>query len=364
MYDPKTWATQFRAENEGHLTPIQEIALDEIERGHYNLLLQEAASSADFPYILRNTMFKQLLKEYKELPSTWQDLASAINDVNDFKDQYRERVSEADLLEAVIEHGEYRDSALAEEEIKYNVQKYGRIFGISWECIINDDLHVLRQQPIKMGRAAKRSLDKDIITYITGNPTIYDGATLFASDHGNVDTGVNVITEAKLADGYKAIRTQKDLRNENVIGMTPRYLLIGPEQEVRVLKVLNARTVPITDGTITAAGIDPGTHMYHTDGVARTHTPNEPNFFQIGGKLEIRISNWLGSDEWYLIADPKQYDTLEVGFLRGHREPEMYVENSTSGNAFNRDEIRYKIRHIWGKIILDYRPWYKGSNNS
>jgi len=48
--------------------------------------------------------------------------------------------------------------------------------------------------------------------------------------------------------------------------------------------------------------------------------------------------------------------TIEIGFLNGREEPELFVQDEpTNGSMFSNDKITYKVRHIYGGAVLDYR---------
>jgi len=254
---------------------------------------------------------------------------------------------------------------------------------VSWETLINDDTNEIRRMPERMARAAKRGLDLDIWRYVTGTtvggggPKIsLDGKRLFSVEHRNVNTanaGVNIINEAALTRAFTAMRTQRDMRGE-IIHLVPKYLLIGPELEIHAWKVLQgSATMPMypAQGAYAGGGVYPDEFGSSTVGgggpggvVTASNVPRFPsnvkNFF--AGKLEVIVVPWFNSaTEWYLLADPKQHDTLEVSFLKNRREPELFTQDGTQGKAFERDEIRYKMRMCWGKAVLDYRAWYQGS---
>jgi hypothetical protein len=60
-------------------------------------------------------------------------------------------------------------------------------------------------------------------------------------------------------------------------------------------------------------------------------------------------------------ADPLDVPTMEVGFLDGNEEPELFVQDSpTVGSMFNDDTLTWKIRHIYGGNLTDFRGVYKG----
>ncbi len=340
-------------------TPLMEAARYEIEQGSFSRLLMEAATTTDFPKLLRNTMYKGMMKEWQEYPSTYETIVSEFGNARDFREITRQRVSTADELLAVAEHGEYKDQDLLEEDLKYSVAKYGRLFGVSWELLINDDMGQIKRQPERMGKAAAKGLDKDIWKYVFGNPTLsLDKKQLFSIDHLNKNTsnnGTNAIGEASLTKAFKAMRTQRDLRGD-LINIQPRFLVIGPALEIHAWKVLQgSMTMPLMQTPNAALQIGQGGNSTFNAGF-----PNTQNYFR--GKLEIIVCRWIESDTaWYLVADPRQHDTIEVSFLRGQREPEMFVQDGSQGRSFDRDEIRYKMRHVWGKHVLDYRSWYQGS---
>jgi len=357
---------------------LMEQAQDELLSGTFSRLLMEAASTRDFPKLLRNTMYKKMMKEWDNFPASWETVCSEIGTANDFREQTRQRLTGAEELLEVEEHGEYKDQDLLEEDLKFSLRKYGRLFGVSWETLINDDTNEIKKMPERMGKAAKRGLDKDIWRYVTGTsagsggPILsLDGKRLFCVEHRNVNTGnsgLNIINEASLTKAFTAMRTQRDMRGE-IIHIVPKYLIIGPELEIHAWKVLQGSATmpmyPAATGTPSQGYYDQAFGADHTPtGGSITAVPRFPsqtkNFF--AGKLEVVVVPWLNSaTEWYLLADPKQHDTMEVAFLKGRREPEMWTQDGTQGKAFDKDEIRYKVRLCWGKAWLDYRSAYQGS---
>ncbi len=59
-------------------------------------------------------------------------------------------------------------------------------------------------------------------------------------------------------------------------------------------------------------------------------------------------------------ADPRQIPTIEVGFLNGREEPELFVQDTPNvGSLFSNDQVIYKIRHIYSGAVMDFRGFYK-----
>ena len=75
-----------------------------------------------------------------------------------------------------------------------------------------------------------------------------------------------------------------------------------------------------------------------------------------GAIVPIVVPQFTTAYQWYLLADPAQIESIEIGFLNGREEPELLVQdNPTAGAVFTNDAISYKVRHIYGLGWLDYR---------
>ena len=84
--------------------------------------------------------------------------------------------------------------------------------------------------------------------------------------------------------------------------------------------------------------------------------------FLFGRDSERIIISPLLSDanDWYVFANKEEAPTVEVGFLQGRQEPEFFLsDNPTSGTVFTSDKIRYKVRHEFEAVVIDYRGAYK-----
>ena len=78
------------------------------------------------------------------------------------------------------------------------------------------------------------------------------------------------------------------------------------------------------------------------------------------GLQYVVIEHFTDANDWVLMADPKVYDTIEVDFLNGKQDPELFISDAaTAYSMFKSDKIEIKIRHVWGIAVLDYRPFYK-----
>ncbi len=288
-------------------------------------------SSSDFPNILLDAANKALSEGYREQPTTYQKFTRRTT-ATDFKENHRVRISSFTDLEEVKELAEYKEGTIKDEGESVRVATFGRIFTISRQAIINDDLDALTRIPAAMGRAAKRTVEKTVYALINANPKLSDGKAVFSTSHNNLGTA-GVISDTTLKEARQLFMKQKD-PNGNLIQVRPRFMLIPPSLYVDAYRWMNSAYLPGS-------------------------TNNEPNPFQ-GYVDEIVESAYLSADfngsdtAWYLFADPNVIDTIEVAFLDGKEEPEIVQEE-----GFSVDGIRTKVRIDFGAAFIDYRGVFK-----
>ena len=59
-------------------------------------------------------------------------------------------------------------------------------------------------------------------------------------------------------------------------------------------------------------------------------------------------------------ADINDIPGIEICFLDGQQEPELFVQDMPNvGSMFSNDKLTYKIRHIYGGAVKEYRGWQK-----
>lgn len=296
----------------------------------------KALSTSDYPSIFKDVINKTLIDAYNEYPATWKPFTN-VTTASDFKTQYGIALSEAPDLELVNEHGEYKHGSFKENQESYRVYKYGKIIELSWEMIVNDDLRAFTRIPQLLGNAARRKESDLVYSLITSNPTMNDGKALFHADHSNLVASNDgaVVSSSTLEAGRLAMRKQKGL-NGAYIDLRPKFLLVPVAQETSAEVILRSRGS--LDSEKNAGVINPWYNSL------------------------IPIADPRLDDDsavsWYLIADPRQADTIEAAYLDGYAQP------TVSENAeFVRDAIGWKIRHCFGCGAMDHRSFYKNQKN-
>ncbi|MCL4764525.1 MAG: hypothetical protein KJ018_22555, partial [Burkholderiales bacterium] len=67
------------------------------------------------------------------------------------------------------------------------------------------------------------------------------------------------------------------------------------------------------------------------------------------------------ANDYHMTASPDQTPMIEIGFLDGSEDPEIFVaDNPTVGSMFSNDQLTWKLRHIYGGAVLDYRGFAAG----
>ncbi|GHO47986.1 Mu-like prophage major head subunit gpT family protein [Ktedonospora formicarum] len=290
-------------------------------------------STANFAFLLGSSMNKRLLKDYQAWPADWQKFVM-VTSIKDFKQQSRVRMGAFGNLAIVPEDTPYQALSTGDSAAVYVAQKRGNLVPITREAIINDDLQAIRQIPAKLAIASAYTLAEFVYGFLSGNPVIYDGVNLFAAGHNNLAASAPLST-ATLQSGVTAMREQSNSAGKR-LGLRPRFLIVPPELEW--LAMIQTRSANI-----------PGSN----------NNDINPMLGYVQPIISPQLSN---TGQWFLAADPREVDTIEIGFVGGQVNPALFIQDQpTSGQNFTQDVITYKIRHEYGGAVVDYRGLYRGN---
>lgn len=286
-------------------------------------------STSDFGYILQNVAQKSALKGYVEAEETFQ-LWTSKGQASDFKPISRVDLGLFPALDLVSEGAEYKYATIGDRGVTVVVATYGKMIAITRQAIINDDMSILGTLPVKMGRAAKRTIGNLVYGFLNTPGNWSDSVAFFHANHGNLAGSLAAPSETTLTAARTAMGKQQDGdKNAIALNIRPKYALsssyettfdqlfkstasLADSKNAGVANPVQGFAIPITDQRITAS-------------------------------------------TWYLAADPGQYDTIEVTYLDGIEEP--VVE---SQNGWSVDGTELKVRIDAGVNPLDFRGLYKG----
>ncbi len=302
--------------------------------------LPAAYSTSSFTYVLGNSMYRRLLKEYRAVDYREDAIISFNRNVDNFKTIEIVQVGYfGDLADVDPETADYTEISMPTDiEASYTINQKGNILTVTRRAMMNDDLKSVIQLVSKLGRAARRTHAKRAWNKIINNATFDgDSTALFHADHGNLGattltndaTGIATLTAA-LQDMYA--QTEQDSGEGLAL---EGYWLWCPRELLEIAKALNSVWIV---------------------------TANNPHAKRFGENHERIICHPLFTDanDWGLVASGSEVELLEAGYINGRREPEFFVaDNPAVGQMFVADKIQYKIRHEYDMEICDYRGFWK-----
>jgi hypothetical protein len=321
---------------------------DKNVQGNSGITSMKEAVSSDFPEALGTSMERRLLKEYARLDvnAAWKKFAT-IESVDNFKTQDRIQIGGLSDIPVVAEGGTYTEFTSPNEvKASYAATKKGKILVVTWEMIKNDDLRMVTRLVSEMGKAASRTLAKFvfdlILNYASGSingGTIYDSKALYHNDHNNTTT--NALDYDSLNAAITAIANQLQPDSNEPLNINAKYLMVPYELRSLATILLGSEKIPGT-----------------SEGTIESINPN----FQALEPLIIP-KGFLRADEnnWYVLADSADLEYLNIGFLDGKQNPEIFLQDQpTVATVFTNDQIKYKVRHVYSGVQTDFRGYYGG----
>jgi hypothetical protein len=304
--------------------------------------LRESLSSSSWGEILGDSITRKMIKEYtlSEKVKDFMTLVSNSGPVNDFRTQRRMKLGGYGTLSTVAQGATYPTlTSPTDAEETYAISKKGGLENLTMEMIADDDVNAIRLIPVRLSRAAEETLYRGGFDLFTDNGTMgEDSITLFHASHTN--SGTTALADAEVSVVRGLMRSQAAYGNSSeILGQAnaPKYLLVPNELETTAWEL---STSPVK----VESGFDATVPNIHV----RKYVT-----------IPIVVDYWTNATDWFAVADPKKQPTIEAGFFQGRREPELFVsDNPNQGSVFTADKISYKIRHIWGLKVLDWRSFY------
>jgi hypothetical protein len=291
-------------------------------------------SSSDFPLLLADVANKVLRASYEAAPQTFAPISQIVN-IPDFKPRKMLQAGPAPTLELVGEHGEFTHGTIAESKEQFSLKTYGRIFAITRQALINDDLGAFGDVPAKFGQSARNLESDKAWEEITNNPDLGDSISLFDdSDHHNLGTPGSAISVTSLGIARAAMRVQKDQDGETVLNLNPRYLIVPASLETEASKFVSALLNPSA-----AESVNPFAGLFTVIAEPR-----------LDGNSTIA---------WYLATDAAQAPVLFHGVLDGQSGPTVDQEL-----GFDVDGVKMKCRLDVAFKAADFRSIYKNEGES
>lgn len=302
--------------------------------------ITESLTSTSWGEVLADAMNKRLLALYAAPGlQDWRKLVDVVP-VFDFRTQKLIRTGGYGVLPTVNEGAPYQAlTSPGDEQVTYAPTKKGGTEDYTFEAAKNDDLRQLVNIPKKMARAAQQTIHRFVFDFFTANATMdYDSVALFNAAHGN--TGTGALSESTLDTARQKMRDQAAYGDSyEVLGLLPKYLVVPNELE-RIAVQLCKSTVAIPSSG-------------NASDIPNIHAGMEP----------IVVDYWTDANDWFVVADKADCPFIEIGFLDGKEDPELFVQDDpATGSVFSADKVTYKLRHVYGGDVVDHRAAQRTTN--
>lgn len=281
-----------------------------------------ALTTSDFAIALQQAGNAVIMDTYESADDTWQQLVKETS-ANDFRPTPLVGLTGAAEFQIVAENGEYTYGSFQDIGDSFKLWTAGKIYSLSRQLIINDQLGLFADISEKLGTGAALHESNAVWANFIGNPVLSDGNALFSTAHGNLGTGAAINTTS-LGVGRAAMRKQKDRDGTTIINVVPKFLVVGPDKETEAEAALTA--------------------------VAATVGGNV-NLF--AGKLQLVVEPRITDSRWMLLADPRRAPVVQVAYLKGQRG--VYTETRV---GFEVDGVEYKGRTDFNAKAVDYKGGY------
>lgn len=303
---------------------LRDMALESLQRAGEatrglstdEIFTRAAHGTSDFPLVVSGAMGKVALDSYRAAESPLKRLARQ-RTLPNFKPSQSIRLGEMGRLEEMSEQGEFTHTSRAETGESMSLKTFGRAISVSRKLLIDDDLNMLGDMTSAIGQAAAQTEADELVSILTNNPNMSDGTPVFDTTRGNVgnvgggiggaigSAGVHLYRDAR-----KAMRLVKGLDGKTIVGVEPKFMLVGPEAEDEAETYL-AEFYPAKSEDINTAS----------------------------GKLTLLVEPRIEGDAVYLFADPARVPALQFAYLQ-----------SAQGVQIQRKEA-------WTTLGMEYRAF-------
>ena len=287
-------------------------------------------TGSDFGNLLANVAEKAMLKGYEEAEETFQKWTSK-GQLPDFKAAKRVDLNTFPALDKIPDGAEYKYASIGDRGETIQLATYGKLFAITRQAIINDDLDGFTKVPQRMGRSAVRTVGNLVYAVLTGNPAMSDGNALFHALHSNLLAAAAISTA-----GVDAMRVAMAKQTDGAaVALNVRlgYLLVPVALEG------TAKVVRDSEFEVGAAS-------------RNNTTPNSVRgTFEVISDARLDLAS---ATSWYGAASSTTNDTIEVSYLDGIETPTLEQQG-----GWNVDGVEFKVRLDAGVKALDWRTLAK-----
>lgn len=284
---------------------------------------REAVDSTTFSDMLGDSITRRMQAIYAGQTNlhSWRRVAK-VGRTNDFRAQVVGRIGGYGNLPAVAEGGPYNAlSSPGDDKATWAVSKRGGTESVTLETIKNDDVRLISAIPGELSLAAGNTLYEFAYDFFRTNPNAADGVALYHASHNNLFTGA--LSANEFSAHRLAMQKQTRAGSGKRMATSPGVILVPFDLQETAYNL-----------------------FVRNQNLDKT-------FVQTINPEVITVDYWTDTSDWVTVAPMNVFPVLEIDFLDGQEEPELFVQDNPSvGSLFTNDKITYKIRHIYGGNLL------------
>lgn len=282
-------------------------------------------STLSLPGILSNIANKELLDGYMQEDASWQEIA-AIKSVPDFKQITAYRMYDDMKYEPLAKGGRMKHATTGEASYTRQARTYAKMYSVTREDIINDDLGAFDALRDVIGRGAALALNDKFWETFMDNATFFTLAATNYIEGGTTNLGTDGVGLSLGVKAFRQMRSPAADGAKRIGGAPPTILLVPPELEAVAEQLYNARnlaSVKVSDANIHAGKYRPVVCPWLSD---TSYTGNS-------------------STAWYLFRAPNTaMAPVVVSFLDGVQTPTV----ETADADFDQLGIQFRGYHDFG----------------
>lgn len=329
--------------------------------------LEEASKTSDFPYLLGDVIDRKLMAAYTAAPKVMRQIVRVDPHVPNFNTVKRDAF-DAILtpMQQVPEQGNYTATEAVESQYTYALKKWGKLYLLSWEAWINDDLGAFNRLPGGLAESAMATEDYFLtkLFWDANGPldAYFAHATLGQKAVSALPlTIANLETAIAQMTGSGGSSTNYLSDAGMPIVNIPKYLVVPPSLMMEATRILATTQAAWTSPSATSGTADISAALRGTLNVVAT----------MG--LQLIVNPWIpvvvtsgtkGQTTWALFS--QSIPCAELGLLNGHNTPELFMKASGSqymgggaadpfSGSFENDTVAYKCRYCFNGVRLDPR---------
>jgi hypothetical protein len=304
----------------------------------------------DFPIFLQTVIRHRIRERFRGVASRW-DQYLGFENAQDFREHTVSQLGSIRGFEGIEEHGEYPRLRSSEEGgPSFAVGKYGGIYGVTFELVINDEMdRILNRIPMELGKSMAEYVAKAMVALVESNPTYSpDGNPFFSAGRENLVTGEAAdITEDNIMAILDTMSLRRDGDDIPISVEAAKILVREPSAKAKIMRMIRSTQTGVTvDADETGRDFYPG-----RDNPLRGILPEDA----------VIVEPWLNvPDDYYILANAQDRPAFLAAFLRNRRDPHIFLKDpgmkgigggSSDPYEMDFDEVPFKVRHVFGGAV-------------